>query len=228
MSFYISIPDIHNGELTIHLGDPINLPPGKWKVALVEAFFPSKLATIQIGERICTISNGSEIDTYTATTDFYFNNVSEIVNFLHDEILSKSSMDIAYIDTEVIMKSRTLDQWVDFGDRVGNILGFESGVRLNTANSTEADICGGVYNLYIYSNTITPQYVGDTRTNLLKTIYIDKTSDNTHVIFENPYYLDISHNYLSHIQLDIRSLTSAKIKFPSGFRNFILHFKQVM
>ena len=106
MSFYISIPDIHNGELTIHLGDPINLPPGKWKVALVEAFFPSKLATIQIGDRICTISNGGETDTYTATTDFYFNNVSEIVNFLHDEILSKSSMDIAYIDTEVIMKSR--------------------------------------------------------------------------------------------------------------------------
>ena len=106
------------------------------------------------------------------------------------------------------------------------VLGVPAKVKIQNEISFNTDISGGIYNIYLYTNIIEPQYVGNVRAPLLKTIAIDHLSENTHVIYENPYYLNIPPTQLTTICLDVRTLTGERVKFPVyGYIYFTLHFR---
>lgn len=227
MSFYISISNIDSATTNIHLPTPINLINETWKVGLVEAFFPSKLPILNAKDRICLVFDGNRTHTYYTANNLYFDQLSTFITYIHEHCLARHNINMAYIDNRVIIKNEHPKAWVAFREKVAYMLGLEKNIKIKETTTSNLDLFAGVYNIYLYLNIISPQYVGNVRTNLLKTVFIDRTSDNTHVIIEKPYYLNISHTQLSTLTLDIRTLTGEKVIFPSGYINFTLHFKKI-
>ena len=228
MSFYMTITNIKSQTkyALVTLNQSINLLEKQWEIALTEAFFPSKLPLIYSGERICKIYSGHAIHTFRATNNMYFDNVSKLVAYLQKQFFSTNEMNIAYIDNKIIIKSKHPKAWVYFDTKIAYVLGVAAKTKIQNDISYSTDISGGIYNIYLYTDIIEPQYVGNVRAPLLKTIAIDRSSANTHVIYENPYYLTIPPTQLMTICLDARTLTGEQLKFPKySYIYFTLHFR---
>jgi len=83
--------------------------------------------------------------------------------------------------------------------------------------------------LYLYTDIIKPNLVGDCVAPLLRIIKVDKQSTDTNisVSFSNPYYLPIMKREFDTIEINIRDDEGKLIPFVSGKLNVRLHFKRV-
>ncbi len=90
------------------------------------------------------------------------------------------------------------------------------------------DIYRGIYGFYVYCDLIEPQYTGDTKTNLLRVI--PTNVDNITVFnFSNvPQYKTICMQYITKIQIVIKTDTDEEINFVSSGKTLCkLHFKKI-
>ena len=83
--------------------------------------------------------------------------------------------------------------------------------------------------LYIYTDIIEPNLVGDCIAPLLRIIKVEKqtTDTNISVSFTNPYYLPIMKREFDTIEINIRDDEGHLIPFVSGKLNVRLHFRRV-
>ena len=82
--------------------------------------------------------------------------------------------------------------------------------------------------LYIYTNIIENQYVGQDMVKLLKVVTVNGfNGDNCSYIFDFPHYLSLDTNYIDIIRIYIRDSHSNKIRFhDENSKVFVkLHFK---
>ena len=193
-------------------------------ISSCRSIFPFNPTNLKKNDIICKTYKQNNLKVHKAATDLFFDNISKFINFLNTDCLSKNSIHITYVDNMITINSENAN--VLFTEKVGYILGVKPNVKIDRTTSTNVDIFGGIYNIYVYLNIITTQYVGDVRVNLLKTISIDRTSNYTHAIFENPYYLDIYHSHLLDLNVAMRTLTGEIIKFPSGLVTLTLHLRK--
>ena len=92
-----------------------------------------------------------------------------------------------------------------------------------------ADISGGINTLYVYCNLVVPQYIGDTRAQLLKTVEIPSSSkfgDQVVIKYENPHYVGVLTNDFEHVEIDIKDDTNTEIQFMFGRTRIKLHFRK--
>ena len=120
---------------------------------------------------------------------------------------------------------------------ITGILGFDhysiSNPRLNTdyfyVSDRPADINAGITSLYVYCNIVLPQYIGDTRAKLLRTVEIpndSKFGDQVVIKYENPHYIPIINFDFENIEIDIKDDTDTPIQFMSGRTRIKLHFRE--
>ena len=227
MSFYITITKDSN----IYFDKPLELHDSNWKVALTEVFFPSQLPQFLKNEILCT-GKMKFVDSYVtedfkAESDLYFNSFEKLVRYLYYGFLFNIGLGLAYVDNKIILKSKFLEAAsVKFNSKIAYMLGVEPDTYISNIESDKLDLFGGIYNIYLYSPIVQPQFIGNTRTSLLKILNINRNKKYTHIIYKKPQYLNISHSHISQIQLDFRDLTGKKIHLPEGFNSFTLHFKQ--
>ena len=91
-----------------------------------------------------------------------------------------------------------------------------------------ADITAGINTLYVYCNIVEPQYIGDTRAKLLKTVEIpndSKYGDQVVIKYENPHYVPVLINDFENIEIDIKDDTNSPIRFMFGRTRVKLHFR---
>jgi len=83
--------------------------------------------------------------------------------------------------------------------------------------------------IYVYTNIIDYQYVGQTSAQLLGVVSVNNEFNNTcHTIYVSPHYLPVLDNKIESIRIFMRDGLGNKIKFNSSHSNVIykLHFRR--
>lgn len=125
-----------------------------------------------------------------------------------------------------------------FGPLLTGILGFTE--RYETYLSSilfdslyvgerEVDLEGGRRSIFVYSNIIEPQVVGNTHAPLLRIVPIDPhvpLGSHISCSFDNTYYFPLSRNFVTSIEITLRDITGSLIPFRSGRVVSTLHFRQ--
>jgi hypothetical protein len=92
----------------------------------------------------------------------------------------------------------------------------------------KADLGMGNSAVYIYSNIIHAQHVGNTLAPLLRIIPVENiTNGQIHQAFNTPYYIPVSRVHIDTIEIDLRTDTGDRIVFEAGKVMCKLHFRQV-
>ena len=80
--------------------------------------------------------------------------------------------------------------------------------------------------LYIYCDIIDYQFVGDTKSQLLRTVVVSNNYNSlVSVNYENPHYVSLNQNQINSINIDIRSDTGDHVHFLEGKVIIKLHFR---
>ena len=83
--------------------------------------------------------------------------------------------------------------------------------------------------MYVYSDIIDFQYVGDSFAPLLRVVgvdeYVGKHGEYIDQIFTTPHYIPVCRNSIDTIEIDIKDDTGDSIKFEAGKVLVKLHFR---
>lgn len=83
-----------------------------------------------------------------------------------------------------------------------------------------------VQSLYIYTDIIDYQLVGDEYAPLLRNVVVSQNYSHPVAInYENPHYLPVNKSIISTINIDIRDDTGKEINFIQGKVEIKLHFR---
>ena len=129
------------------------------------------------------------------------------------------------------------DGWnIVFRGRLAEILGFirdsvfeiHIGPHLKCAAPHPADIHGGRYNIFIYSDIVDYQLVGDSHVPLLRCINISDESKRMPTLsYDSPHYTSLARSSITDIQIELRDDQNQHIPFSYGKVIVKLHFRPV-
>jgi hypothetical protein len=120
---------------------------------------------------------------------------------------------------------------------VQQLLGFDNYDPLNPQyinasyllGQRPADIHSNLKTLYVYTDIAVPQYVGDSRCKLLRTVGVPSGAKYDQQIvqnYENPHYVDVLTNEFEYIEIDIKDDTNERVPFMHGRSRIKLHFRR--
>ena len=98
-----------------------------------------------------------------------------------------------------------------------------------TENSTHPiDLNQGLHGLYVYTNVVEHQVVGDVMVPLLRIVPIDHTLSGTTLShsYQRIFYLSTNGKQFSSVEIDIKDDTGQSIPFQVGKVNVTLHFRK--
>lgn len=96
----------------------------------------------------------------------------------------------------------------------------------------QVSLSNKITSIFIYSDIIKYQVVGDTLSPLLRVIPVNKDRDirnqgNITIQFDNPHFLPISRYLIESIHIDLRTDTGQYVPFTSGRSWVKLHFRTI-
>ena len=151
--------------------------------------------------------------------------------FFHFDDIRK----IIFIETGLSKKNEICLPYMN--DEIAALLGFDNyttkepnfnDYKYIYANRP-ADINCNLKTLYVYCDICEPQYVGDSRTKLLKTVEVpdnSKYGDQVFLNYSNPHYVPLLVNEFEQIEIDIKDDTDCRIPFMFGRTRLKLHFRK--
>ena len=93
----------------------------------------------------------------------------------------------------------------------------------------QPDLTAGLTTLYVHCNIVEPQIVGNTKSELLRTVPVDSTKrfgDTVHELFTSPHYVNVRYKNFDNIRIEIRSDTGDPIPFEYGKVIAKLHLRK--
>ena len=101
--------------------------------------------------------------------------------------------------------------------------------KTNTVTATyPLDMSGGVNGIYVYTDIVEHQFVGDKMAQLLRVLPVDWISDqHIYHINEKPYYIPVTRQRIDHIEISLRTDFGEPLVFESSKVMVKLHFKHV-
>jgi len=116
------------------------------------------------------------------------------------------------------------------------ILGFDSYSSVNPnyvdgeiVANRPAEINAGIHTLFVYCDIIEPQYIGDIRARLLKTVAVPNNTqygDQIVITYNTPHYVPVLINDFEEIEIDIKDDSNQRIPFMGGRSRLKLHFRK--
>ena len=241
ISYY---PDNTLANFRTKLPQPIHLDVS-YEVALTEIHFPVTWGSFQgedsvISERFKD-RRGISHQTYIVIPSGKYPSVgvltAAINNFLKKNKDGGEEAARSHIFTYDAITNRvtvygTRRSEIMFKGRLARMLGFKDGVYTRLSELTHAplaaDLHGGLNTMFVYSDIIEHQYVGDYREQLLRAVHIDDASkDTVTTIYDRPHYLRLSRNRIDSIHIAIKTYENKPIDFESGQVIAVLHFRPV-
>ena len=90
------------------------------------------------------------------------------------------------------------------------------------------DMTGGVNSIYIYTDIVEHQFVGDKMAPPLRAIPVDRISGrHLYQIYKKPYYIPVTRQRIDTIEISLRTDFGEPLVFESGKVLVKLHFKRV-
>lgn len=225
----------------------LNDPNSEIYVAISELIIPNSyvnirnnLNKIEIFEKNADdVASFQLIQTINIPPLFY-NSIGKVLNAF-SKIIDKQLQNYIKITYDKVSKYSTLNITnerfgIKFGHDVGNVLGFKSNFLYFGKNNNikfkapyHASIYGGVNTLYIYSNIIQENLVGDTTANLLGVINWEHANDreNTYIQFNRLNYSKLKRVDVDVIHMQIFDVSGHAIEFLFGTSVITLHLKKL-
>ena len=242
------------GNFTVRLASAIHLNKN-WEVALAELTYPHTLKNIsnktesatgrqltsvhilhdnglfsydiaeanyESGEDLSfALNDGMKHATYEKDSGKYKFSLEDSLNFKYNSTTRKM---------KVLVKNKRIKTIV-FTQHLAYMLGFRSHYVDVNGESTESnymlDLTGGVNTMYIYSNIVKPQFVGDTLAPLLRTVPITGTGGTViRESFVTRQYVDVLIKDFSFITITIKTDANEPVGFDYGKCILVLHFRR--
>lgn len=241
--FYITLPSnaclntFPNNSLTnytVRLERPLRLN-GKWVVGLVEMHYPNSWNNVTNGEILITQQNPNGLTVINLHSGRY-RTVEDILTNFHQRLTSfkiGNSISIFYdkIQNFCFLRVNANDIQIKLSENLNNILGLENRYYGfgETKGVRQCDIAEGFTSLYVYSNIIQPQIVGDVQAPLLRIVPVRERSKETNQVerFQHVQYLPISNTGSESIEVVIKRDNGRNPSFQSGKVIITLHLKQL-
>ena len=248
-SFYVTLPsnssmgifpDNTLAHYVTHLSKPLELR-GKWEVAICGISYTRSWYDLDHDSGSFDVKLGSSEKPMVFTYGHIRTDVGPIEL---SNLLSRSHKSVTWswsdLHAKFAVRVRTNDPTycsISATDRVATITGFtSSGVGIIESIDDEtyvhfrsnrpADL-HPIHQLYVYTDIIEHQLVGDTTAPLLRTVPAGNTFGETvDVDFTKLRYKPVARSLVNDIEIDIRDETGKRIPFQNGRVIVKLHFRQ--
>lgn len=253
-SFYLTLlsnssmlyfPDNTTANFFTKLPKTIKLE-GEWVVGLVEFHYPCSMLNVQehenmvymIKKHVITQGKSPTLKEYkshiTATT---YDNVDDFLNAFNQNSLWKNKVKFSYDKiSKLVAIAKATDDIVQIktSPKLAVQLGFEpeSNLLKHCKGKYPVNLYLGLPSqLFVYTDIIQPQIVGDVMTSLVRIIPLDPTKYIYGAykmnVFSPAHYLPVMRREFDVIEVDIRTNTGEKIPFQFGTVCVKLHFKRI-
>ena len=125
--------------------------------------------------------------------------------------------------------SRKVTVQLNNGTEIGPQLGFSYNKLLSkTAMARkEADLNMALHLLYVYTDIVEAQIVGDSKVPLIRIVPVETTATEIVVkTFLSPQYIPVSRKQFNTIEMNIRLHTGELVPFAAGHLLVTIHFRQ--
>ena len=185
---------------------------------------------------------------YKNESDLAFQ-INEIIKNIHGDIAVKPAIDFDIYSRRTLVSNgyttAELPLYPWLSDELSEMLGVkfqgpeetstidEHGVvRLNTIKAgltsfRSYDICAGIHSLYVYCDIIEPSFVGDTFSNVIRSVNInqeDSFGKDCESIFNPIQYQKLSRSRFHRISIGLYDDAGELIPFKFGRTKVVLHF----
>jgi hypothetical protein len=236
MSFYVTLPsnssidtfpDNTLTKYTTKLKTSLKLE-GPYEVALVEIMYPinweiySKAAITYINEN--KEQQRIELNLYAYDT------LAETIEAINYKLKTSNGQILKYIHSCVHLQL-PINTYLYFHYKAESIFGFSDKLyegRIDEYISERRyNKINNINSLYIYSDILEYQYVGDVYAPLLRVVTVEN-KNNVYVdsIYDSPHYVPVLRNNIETIDIDIRSDNGNQILFQTGKVLVKLHFRR--
>lgn len=243
-------PENRISSYTTRLAKAINLK-GQWEVGLAEIEYPRSWYNFndEDGHFILHTapeppdSNPSNIGFSIITKLYisggYYANIRAILRAINQLIAPAAVLNHDELKNKVYLTAKP-NISVSFRGRLATILGMTlkplGGLNYHkepdfTANVImyaphQCDINAGFYTMYVYTDIIQYQAVGDSYVPLLRCVHITgKGNDAVIARYDNPHYASISKDHITSIVIELKDDQNHKVPFSYGKVIVKLHFK---
>lgn len=236
-------PDNKLFNFTVKLSQqlPVN---ENWVVGLSEIQFTSSYNNVRNGFIKITSSKHSSPIVFNLQ-DGYYESVEQLVEKI-TQLLNNSHMDdkLTLHYDKIINKTllKVYDSQVNFGigfsENLSNMMGFNQHCSLDNSNDnfyyagvhreSAADIHEGFNTMFIYTDIVTSQLVGDAYVPLLRAVPFDPTKPRGSlywITFQNVQYKPVLKTQSDTIEIDIRRDNGKHVPFEGTKVVLTLHFK---
>ena len=228
-------PDNSLTSFTTRLKHPVQLE-GQYKVALTEIMFPINWKFRPDANIIVSDDNKEKKRTEIFEIKFYaYDSVQDLfINI--NEFMKRKNVPLTFFYNKSQLKASinlTAPWNIEFTNGLQKELGFKytkiqaSGINSQfTATEKIYPQLNTINGLYVYTDIVEHQYVGDESAPLLRVVSVDNRAtfgDIVNTIYSSPHYVPVS--YIETIRVDIRDDIGDPIQFSSGKVLIKLHFK---
>ena len=249
--FYVTLPS--NASIQIYpnnkiwsyrtkLAKPIVLTE-PYEVGVIEFQYPRVWASFPASDADVTVYDSKTEQTLTIPLSVgFYDSIPRIVKEFNSKCLihqATSHISMQYNNiTNLIYFSGAEGTILTFKGRLAEILGFKPGVLFPLPPSTNfrkhyaaphpADIHGGSYNIFVYSDIVDYQLVGDSHVPLLRCINITPEVGRMPTLtYDKPHYTSLSKSVIDDIEISLKNDQNQYIPFTYGRVIVKLHFRPV-
>uniref|UniRef100_H3A7V0 Uncharacterized protein n=1 Tax=Latimeria chalumnae TaxID=7897 RepID=H3A7V0_LATCH len=172
--------------------------------------------------------------SFTIPTGHY-NNISSILLKVNG-LMHKNGVNnirFEYKDVENRVYIHTLEELhICFNGHLKDMLGTSTRLTKVNAGSSwllphPADISCGFYTLYVYTDIITHETVGDVNVPFLRCVSITgEANEIATITYDKPHYVRVSKNHIDSITIEIKDDQNNPVPFSFGKVIVKLHFRQ--
>ena len=244
--FYVTLPC--NASQSVYSDNEISkyrtnlaralLMKGQWEVGLCEFQYPRTWETFSHEDaRIILTDKVSKVSTAFILRVGYYAKIPDILDEINKHT-NAFGIKLGYDDivNKIFIVAKQEMTLVFYG-KLSRILGFDAAVVIDPNVTPSkgrkyaehvADLYGGEYALFVYTDIIEYQIVGDHFVPLLRCVQISgKNKDTITINYDKPHYVRVSKRHISDIAIEVKTDQNYNVPFKYGKVVVKLHFRPV-
>lgn len=234
-SFYITLPSNActsvfpqntASAFTICLARPLELS-GAWDVGLAEVQYPHSWNTLSQDATYGIVSQEKHWGFKVPRS--YYSSIPDLIEEMNSVAQSHRHPPDLRLDYDPVIRKVLLKAPPTYtfsaSTELPHILGVLPHVAVQKMPFT-ADITGGFNTLYIYTDIVDHQIVGDAYVPLLRCIPVQgKAGDCINNIYDKPHYIPLNKHHIDTITIEIKADQNKNVPFRFGKVIVKLHFR---
>ena len=195
--------------------------------------YPHSWSTIREGnQQTFTYKLATGVDETGLIPDSHYNSVPDLVQRLNRYMTKEAQTKIkfSYVANKRKLKINVpKGEYILITGEITTTLGLKQDtlIEKKTLSPFVADVNGGFSSMYVYTDIVDPQFVGDVKVPLLRIVNTQGNyGDNVNVSFRYMQYVPIKVKSFETIEINIQDDNNENVSFGFGKSIVTLHFKQ--